>query len=103
MTSGIVKMTNSPFVILNLFQENRRRHCVIYNSRAYTDPKEKAGAALAAPAPFLPEKFWILEFVLYRCTISAWQAWIARYASGLGNRREDGRQILVIPKVAAPE
>ena len=103
MTSGIVKMTNNPFVILNLFQENRRGHCVIFNSRAYTDPKEKAGAALAAPAPFLPEKFRILEFVLYRSAVSAWQAWIARNTSGLGNRREYGRQILMIPKVAAPE
>ncbi len=103
MTSGIVNLANNPFVILNLFQENRRRHCVISNRRAYTDPIEKAGAALAAPAPFLPEKFRILEFVLYRCTISAWQAWIARNTSDLGNRREYGRQILMIPKVAAPE
>jgi hypothetical protein len=52
MTTGIVNLANNPFVILNLFQENRRRHCIISNRRAYTAPKEKAGAALAAPAPF---------------------------------------------------
>jgi hypothetical protein len=85
MTSGIVKMTNNPFVILNLFQENRRRHCVISNRRAYTDPKEKAGAALAAPAPFLPDEFRILEFVLHRCTVKAWWRRITRNAAKLRN------------------
>jgi hypothetical protein len=43
---------NSSIVILNLFQDNRQRHCIIYNRRAYAAPKEKAGAAMAAPASF---------------------------------------------------
>jgi hypothetical protein len=54
----------SSSVILNLFQDNRQLHCIIPepkvgkdkrvrdNARAYIAPKEKAGAAMAAPAPF---------------------------------------------------